>query len=254
VTAEGARTVTHTFECTAKGYRGWRWAVTVARAPRARHATVSEVVLLSGPGAVLAPAWVPWAERIAPGDLGAGDALPYRVEDPYLEPGYAPTGDEVADEIAEWELGLGRPRVLSREGRDAAATRWYLGDRGPGAEEAVHASAPCSTCGYFLGLSGPLRQVFGVCANEWSPSDGRVVSVDHGCGAHSETDVERPEAPPLPEPILDEFGLETVVLPPRAATPTVEPAEEPAPAEAAAPEPAEEPAPESVPAETAARS
>ena len=34
-----------------------------------------------------------------------------------------------------------------------------------------------------------MRQMFGVCANEWSPSDGKVVSLDHGCGAHSQTDV-----------------------------------------------------------------
>jgi len=214
-TGEGVRTVTHHFACTARGYRGWRWAVTVARAPRARHATVSEVVLLPGSEAVLAPAWVPWAQRIAPGDLGSGDALPFRAADPYLEPGYAPTGDEAADEVAGWELGLGRARVLSPQGRDAAATRWYLGDRGPAADEAVSAAAPCSTCGYWLALGGPLRQVFGVCANEWSPSDGRVVSVDHGCGAHSETDVERLEPQSLPVPILDETGHDTIVLPPR---------------------------------------
>ncbi|HEY6796704.1 MAG TPA: DUF3027 domain-containing protein [Kineosporiaceae bacterium] len=220
VSAEGPRTVTHFFACTTKGYRGWRWAVTLARAPRARHASVSEVVLLPGADAVLAPAWVPWVDRIAPGDLGAGDALPYRADDPYLDPGYMPTGDEAADEVAQWELGLGRLRVLSPQGRRAAATRWYLGDRGPTAEEAVNAAAPCSTCGYFMALSGPIRQVFGVCANEWSPSDGRVVSVDHGCGAHSETDVERAEPQPLPEPILDETGHVAIVLPPREATPT----------------------------------
>jgi len=213
VVAEGQRTATHFFECRSPGYRGWRWAVTVARAPRARHATVSEVVLLPGPDAVQAPQWLPWAERIAPGDLGADDALPYRADDPYLEPGYAPTGDD--DEVAHWELGLGRVRVLSPQGRDAAATRWYLGDRGPSAQEAVSAAAPCSSCGYFLALGGSLRQLFGVCANEWSPSDGRVVSLDHGCGAHSETDVERVEPAPLPVPILDEIGHEAVVLPAR---------------------------------------
>jgi hypothetical protein len=219
VAAEGARTVTHLFACTGKGYRGWRWAVTLARAPRARHATVSEVVLLPGSDAVLAPVWVPWADRIAPGDLGAGDALPYRADDPYLEPGYAPAADELADELAGWEFGLGRPRVLSAEGRDAAASRWYRGDRGPAAEEAVNASAPCSSCGYFLPLAGALRHVFGVCANDWSPSDGSVVSLDHGCGAHSETDVERIEPQPLPPPILDETGHEAVVLPARAQAP-----------------------------------
>lgn len=30
---------------------------------------------------------------------------------------------------------------------------------------------------------GSLGTVFGVCANAWSPDDGKVVSLDHGCGA-----------------------------------------------------------------------
>jgi hypothetical protein len=212
VVSEGDRVATHWFACLAKGYRGWRWAVVVARAPRARVVTVSDVVLLPGAEAVQAPAWVPWSDRIAPGDLGAADALPYRADDPYLEAGYAPLGDDDEDAVALWELGLGRTRVLSSAGRDAAATRWYLGDRGPSSDEAANATAACASCGYFLPVAGALRQVFGVCANEWSPSDGRVVSVDHGCGAHSETDVERVEPQPLPEPILDELGHEAVAI------------------------------------------
>src|SRR5690554_2139903 len=60
VKAEGERVVTHFFDCTIRGYQGWRWAVTMARAPRSRHATVSEIVLLPGDGALLAPSWVPW--------------------------------------------------------------------------------------------------------------------------------------------------------------------------------------------------
>jgi hypothetical protein len=246
VLAEGERLVTHYFACLVKGYRGWRWGITVARAPRSRTATVCETVLLPGDDAVLAPAWVPWSDRLAPGDLGPADVLPYREDDPLLQPGYAQTGDEEADRLAVWELGLGRARVLGPSGRDEAAARWYHGDRGPTADEAVHAAAACSTCGYFLPLAGALRQVFGVCANEWSPSDARVVSVDHGCGAHSETDVERPEPVPLPEPILDETGAEAIALPPRApAGPdTDEPdLDEPAADEPAADEPAaDEPA------------
>jgi len=228
VDAEGERVATHYFACLSKGYRGWRWAVTVARASRARSATVCEVVLLPGVDAVLSPTWLPWSERLAPGDLGPADQLPFREDDPYLEPGYTQTDDEDADQVALWELGLGRPRVLSPLGRSAAAERWYRGDRGPTADEAVHAAAACSTCGYFLTLGGSLRRVFGVCANEWSPSDGRVVSVDHGCGAHSETDIEPVEPLPLPEPILDELGTEVVVLEPRS-----EPAADVADAEAA---------------------
>ncbi len=241
VHAEAERVVTHHFASVAKGYRGWRWAVTVARASRSRTATVCEVVLLPGADAVLAPQWLPWSQRLAPGDLGAADQLPYRADDPYLEPGYTQTGldeldpehqalDDDADRVARWELGLGRPRVLSPAGRAAAVERWYLGDRGPTSDEAVHARGACSGCGYFLALGGSLRRVFGVCANEWSPSDGKVVSVDHGCGAHSETDVEHFEPLPLPMPILDETRADSLVLMPREPE-TVAPVE-PAPAEA----------------------
>jgi len=77
--AEEERVVTHYFACTARGYRGWRWSVTLARVPRSRTATVSEVVLLPGDDAVQPPAWVPWSERIAPGDLGPGDELSDRL-------------------------------------------------------------------------------------------------------------------------------------------------------------------------------
>jgi hypothetical protein len=185
---EAERVGTLSFACTLPGYVGWRWAVTVARVPRGRHVTVSETELLPGRDALLAPPWVPWAERLRPGDLGPGDVLPHIVDDDRLEPGYEATGKN-ADRIAIWELGLGRPRVLSPEGRDAAAQRWYNGDHGPTAPEAVKAAAKCATCGFVTPLAGSLRRVFGVCTNEWSSRDGQVVSYDHGCGAHSETDV-----------------------------------------------------------------
>ena len=38
-------------------------------------------------------------------------------------------------------------------------------------------------------MSGDMRTMFGVCANEWATDDGAVVSLDHTCGSHSETDV-----------------------------------------------------------------
>ncbi|GAA5021431.1 DUF3027 domain-containing protein [Terrabacter aeriphilus] len=198
----------HWFECTSAGYTGWRWGVSVARVPRAKVATVCETNLLPGPDAVLAPEWLPYADRLAPGDLGAGDVLPFRPDDPFLEAGFEATGEEEVDRMALFELGLGRPRVLSAEGREAAATRWYDGDNGPTSEVATKATAQCTTCGYFLPMAGALRATFGVCANEWSPSDGRVVSLDHGCGAHSETDMDHPEPTPVGDPIVDEFAVD----------------------------------------------
>lgn len=204
------RVATHYFACAAPAYRGWRWAVSVARVPRSKTVTVSETDLVPGDGALLSPEWVPYAERLAPGDLGPGDVTPFVEDDPLLEAGFEATGDEDVDALALWELGLGRPRVLSAEGRETAASRWYEGEHGPTAPVALKAPLPCSSCGFFLPMAGALRSVFGVCANAWSPSDGGVVSLDHGCGAHSEADMPAPAAEKIATPILDDDALDLV--------------------------------------------
>jgi hypothetical protein len=194
VYAEDARVATHLFSCDHPGYPGWRWSVTVVRAARARVVTVSEVTLLPGEGALVAPAWVPWAERIGPKDITPGVIAPTSFDDVRLEPGF--TGGESATDTdpAEAsqiravvaELGLGRERVLSVAGRDQAAERWLSGDGGPDTPMASQAPGECGTCGFLIGMSGSLGRLFGVCANELSPSDGAVVSLDHGCGGHSD--------------------------------------------------------------------
>ncbi|WP_129659373.1 DUF3027 domain-containing protein [Rothia halotolerans] len=66
---EEDRLLTHLFECLLPGYRGWFWYSTVARAPRSKTVTVCEVGLLPGDDALLAPAWVPWADRVRPEEL-----------------------------------------------------------------------------------------------------------------------------------------------------------------------------------------
>jgi Protein of unknown function (DUF3027) len=207
---DGERLATHYFECTAAAYPGWRWAITVARVARGKKATVCETNLVPGEGALLSPKWLPYAQRLAPGDLGDGDVLPYIEDDQRLEPGFEATGDEDVDQVALWELGLGRKRVLSAEGREEAAQRWSDGDTGPASPGAEKAPAPCSSCGFYYPMPGALRGSFGVCANAWSPSDGRVVSLDHGCGAHSEVDVIREDPKPAHEHVLDEFAVDVV--------------------------------------------
>lgn len=236
--AEGDRVVTHFFECREAGYRGWRWAVTIARASRAKTVTVDETVLLPGPDALLAPEWVPWSERLRPGDMGPGDLLPTEAEDLRLEPGYSgedepppnsPVSAEMTDladtEDAEFvtrtpsrgaiaavaeELGMRRARVLSRYGLHVAADRWEeaFGAKTPMAQAAP---ASCVSCGFLMRIGGPLGQAFGVCGNEFSPADGRVVSLDYGCGGHSEAAVmpkpPRPAPPVLDSMASDEFPL-----------------------------------------------
>jgi hypothetical protein len=205
--SEAPKVTTHFFACSRVGYRGWRWSVTVARAPRQKSVTVDEVVLLPGDDAIVAPEWVPWRERIRPGDLSPGDLLPTEEDDPRLVPAFT-ASDEYVDpdavkQVAD-ELGLGRERVLSIEGRELAAQRWHDGSHGPEAAIAQSAPGKCISCGFMVKLAGPLSQAFGVCANAFANDDGRVVSHDHGCGAHSEAQLHKRNLPmPLPEPVLD---------------------------------------------------
>lgn len=210
--ADGDRVVTHSFVCLRAGYRGWRWAVTVVRASRAKVVTVDEVVLLPGDDSITAPEWLPYRDRIQPGDLSPGDLLPTEEDDARLVPAYltGDPGDEIVDQdsvaslVDELGLGLGRTRVLSLEGRDLAAERWYDGSHGPESLLAKAAPATCASCGFLVGLAGPLSQLFGVCANAQANDDGRVVSWDHGCGAHSEAQLAKNSQPqPLPDPVMD---------------------------------------------------
>jgi len=205
--ADGERVLTHFFAAALPGYSGWRWAVTLARASRSRTVTVDEVVLLPGDDALLAPEWVPWSERLRPGDLGVGDLLPARTDDERLVPAYLLSDDPAVGSVA-FELGLGRVRVMSRLGRDEATERWYAGDGGPDTAMAAHAPGRCGTCGFYLPIEGSLRAIFGVCGNAYSPRDGGVVSADAGCGAHSEAAVEPAAAPPPPPTYDDGVDIE----------------------------------------------
>lgn len=242
--AEGDRVVTHSFACPDPAYRGWRWAVTVARASRSKQVTVDESVLLPDADALLAPEWIPWSERLRPGDLGPGDLLPTEADDLRLEPGWMgddspPPASVLSEPIAglaaaedldvttlaaprtsgagdmtalAWELGMRRDRVLSRYGLHSAADRWDE-SYGPKSPMAQAAPAHCVTCGFLVPIAGSLRQAFGICANEFSPADGHVVSLGYGCGGHSEAAV-MPRPPRPAPPVLDEMHVEPIHLHP----------------------------------------
>lgn len=193
--------------------------MTVVRAARQRVVTVAEVVLIPGAESIVAPAWVPYRERIKPGDLSPGDLLPVDDDDPRLVPTWS-FGDDPLDDEAQaqvrrvaGDLGLGRVRTLSPEGLDEAAERWYDGPGGPATPLAQSAPGRCWSCGFLVRISGHLAQTFGVCANGDANDDGRVVSVNHGCGAHSEVKLSKKQQPlPLPDPVFDTLShdVETI--------------------------------------------
>ncbi|WP_144018963.1 DUF3027 domain-containing protein [Demequina sp. NBRC 110056] len=201
---ESDRLVTHVFACTLPGYRGWVWSVTLSRAPRGKEAAVCEAHLVAADEALLAPAWVPWAERVQPGDIKPGMAVPRFDPDPRLQPGYTVTDVEDEDAVAIWELGLGRERVLGPLGRDEAAERWTkrIQDSGSASRDA---SSPTEAIGEFvIPLAGSMRLHFGVCANKWCPFDGTVVPVDHACEGQNPSAPERSTALwPVNNPVFD---------------------------------------------------
>jgi hypothetical protein len=241
---EDEAAVTHLFEADKTGYRGWRWAVTITSAGPATDITVSEVVLLPGPSALVAPDWIPWQERVQAGDLGVGDLLPTSPDDPRLVPAYLASDDPAVEDVA-LDVGLGRVRVMSRPARLEAALRWQESEFGPQSDMARSAPAHCGTCGFYLPLAGSLQAAFGTCGNELSPADAHVVHAEYGCGAHSEADVEQVSPVLVADLIYDDAQLDVEPLTvvdeaPEEPAAVVEAPPVPDPV-AEAPEPAEDP-------------
>ncbi|RNE48646.1 DUF3027 domain-containing protein [Corynebacterium alimapuense] len=166
----GGNVATHRFAADVPGYSGWEWNVVLACASGSRRVTVNELALMPAPSgeALRAPEWVPWSDRLRPGDLGPGDLMP-----PALD-------DERLDRSGDGEL------TLSRRGLDAALQRWRTGDYGPTSEFAEKANLSCRSCAFFVSVGKTLGSNFGACVNEYS-ADGHIVHATYGCGAHSGT-------------------------------------------------------------------
>lgn len=207
--SEDENVLTHKFKCVDKAYAGWYWAVTLATSAEDSNVTVSEIVLIPGDGALLAKAWIPWEQRVEPGDIGVGDVLPTPKTDERLVSGYSGVEDLFEETLTPqgFEIGFARERVLSVFGKDQTAERWHSADRGPNAAIAEAVNEKCFSCGFYVSLSGSLGQMFGVCTNKFSVEDGKVVSLDHGCGGHSEI-VATLHSIPTGETVLDDENLD----------------------------------------------
>ena len=203
----------YTFECTSAGYPGWYWEVSVVEISGQSQPTVSEVNLLPGAAALVPAAWKPWADRVEAGDLGVGDLLPPPENDERLTAGFTGLGDleDISDDLAalhpvQWELGLGREKVLSTLGQERAVNRWFEKLNGPKSAMAKSAPAHCGSCGFLVAIGGSMGQVFGVCGNEFGAADGQVVATTFGCGAHSSVRQEQAAPIPVVDLVIDDLA------------------------------------------------
>lgn len=194
----GRNAVIHHFEANLPGYRGWEWNAVLACAPGSRHITVNEVVLVSGNDALRAPRWVPYAERVRPGDLGPTDVMPPREDDSRLIDAQSPA--------APADRPDGTKKVLTDEGLKAAQQRWRNGNYGPTSEYAEHSQLHCKACAFWLPAGRAIGENFGICTNAYS-ADGRLVHAAYGCGAHSDT----PPAETLGAPATEYFDDEAAI-------------------------------------------
>ncbi len=185
----------HRFAADVPGYPDWEWIVVVACAPGSTDITVSELALMPAEGVALPPRFVPYAERIRPGDLTPGSVMPPAPDDSRLtkDPQNAAFPD------------LGGEAFLSDEGWEETRKRWRRGAFGPQSRFAQKAALRCSSCAFYIPLSHA-EGTFGVCANEYS-ADGHAVHRSYGCGAHSGT----PAPPNLGAPRAEAFDDERPV-------------------------------------------
>jgi hypothetical protein len=177
-------TGTHYFDSELDSYVGWKWAVSLSLLDESGSVTIDECNLVPGPESIKVHEWIPFKDRLKPNDLSDLDSLPYDAQDPRLEPFLETFKDSKNYE----NHAVDRERVLSPYGKSDLSARWYEGNHGPHTASTRIATAQCMSCAFYIPLAGDLGQVFGVCGNMWSRDDGRVVSSDHGCGMHSETD------------------------------------------------------------------
>lgn len=91
--SEGDRLVTHLFESKLAGYLGWQWYAVLTRNSRSKVVTVNELGLLPSEDSILAPEWVPWAERVRPEDEQEPEQVPAQEPEQGQESGEEKPGD-----------------------------------------------------------------------------------------------------------------------------------------------------------------
>ncbi len=123
VVADDERVVTHRFAAKVRGYGGWEFFATLARAPRSKNATVCETGMLPGDDAILSPEWVPWMERASQEErirleaIAAGEDPSKALEEAGL------TEPEVKHDTAESESSTSDSTETNKQARREAKRR-----------------------------------------------------------------------------------------------------------------------------------
>ena len=165
------------------------------------------------------PPWVPYRERIQPGDLSPGRPAARRGRRP--APGArrtpsattrsTPTTRRRSAQVAD-DLGLGRVRTLSPEGRDLAAQRWYDGDGGP--ESPLAQSRPGRL--HDLWLPGPARRPARRSCSACAPTATPTTTAGWSRSTTAAAPTPRSSWPrstsrsPLPDPVFDTLSPDEV--------------------------------------------
>ncbi|MDR0950784.1 MAG: DUF3027 domain-containing protein [Candidatus Ancillula sp.] len=184
-------TISFEFASKFKAYPDWKFVVILQQLNDEDEITITESTFQPRENAFIAPEWIPWKERLQPSDMSEIDYNEFQQDDENLDLILEDLNKEEQTKLNN--LAVEKNRILNVLGRSETAARWYEGVHGPKTASTRIALANCQTCGFYLPLEGDIGQMFGVCANAWSRDDGRVVSADHGCGMHSETDLPKKE-------------------------------------------------------------
>lgn len=111
---EGDRLVTHLFESKLAGYGGWQWYAVLTRNSRSKVVTVDELGLLPSEDSILAPEWVPWAERVRPEDAQDEESAEPAAAAAGPAASEADDADAAADEVEDYDAAT----VVAADGDD----------------------------------------------------------------------------------------------------------------------------------------
>jgi hypothetical protein len=112
---EGDRLVTHLFESKLAGYGGWQWYAVLTRNSRSKAVTVDELGLLPSEDSILAPEWVPWAERVRPEDAQDEEPAEPAAAAEEAASDDSEDGDVEADAAAAEDEEYGEAAVVDNE-------------------------------------------------------------------------------------------------------------------------------------------